>query len=190
MILFYSNACPSCQMLLEQIERYKVKNHFKLVNVEKVLSKGLKLPDTIHSVPSLMLMPQRQVFVGKPLFDYLLLPNKGLLFRLNDPQKASISDTAGTTSQISSEEPAAYGFLNQSSEMFSFISDENTMDPHIHRGWSSLQEEQSPVVVTSESSDKETKSKKNLPDVSALRAERDLDIQNYLNNSSVPPAVV
>lgn len=176
-------------MLLEQIERYKVKNHFKLVNVEKVLSKGLKLPDTVHSVPSLMLMPQRQVFVGKPLFDYLLLPNKGLLFRLNDPQKTPTSDTGGTTSQISSGEPEAFGFLNQSAEIFSFISDESTMDPHFHRGWSSLQEEQTAISIPAESSEKETKSKKNLPDVSALRAERDLDIQNYLNNSSVPPAV-
>ena len=37
-------------MLLNQLDQYGVKKHFKVVNVEKILSKGLKLPESVTAV--------------------------------------------------------------------------------------------------------------------------------------------
>lgn len=166
-------------MLMNQLDQYGVKKHFKVVNVEKVLSKGLKLPPGIDSVPSLMLMPQKKILTGKPLFDYLLLPNKGLIFMLD---KMNVNPPAAVEKP---SEPTAFGFKsNDSSDLFSYIEEESQInDPHKQYNWSSIHEEDK--IITPMESDNKTKG---LPDLSQLQAERALDIQNHLNNIPLPPA--
>lgn len=191
MILFYSNHCSSCQMLLEQIQRYDKKYLFKLVNVEKILSKGLKLPPEVQCVPTLMISsPQRRYVFGKQLFDYLLLPNKGLLFQTNKPIP---TDNANIHSSITTDEPLAFTFgSGLSGDSFSFIdesAEKTTNDNHKRYVWSSIQENGNIITAEAMNSLKmeEGRNKNNLPDVSQLRAERELDIQSHLNTTTLPP---
>ena len=181
-------------MLLNQLDQYGVKKHFKLVNVEKILSKGLKLPESITVVPSLMLLPQRNVLAAKQLFDYLLLPNKGLVFLLDKQalsQKTSEKGGSVSGGEPQSDGPSAFGFKNNcSSDLFSFIEeDSHESDPHKQYNWSNLQDEG--VILTSEmisASSAEASNGKSTPDLSKLQSDRAMDLQNYLNTSALPPA--
>jgi len=176
-------------MLLEQIQRYDKKSLFKLVNVEKILSKGLKLPQEVHCVPTLMVSsPQRIYMFGKQLFDYLLLPNKGVLFQMNKPASVNNHQSSSTITN----EPLAFTFGGSSisGDSFSFIDDNGQLnDNHKRYVWSSIQEDNNVIPPEAISSLKieEGRSRNSLPDISQLRAERDLDIQNHLNTSTLPP---
>lgn len=176
-------------MLLDQIQRYDKKHLFKLVNVEKILSKGLKLPPEVYCVPTLMIAsPQRRYMSGKQLFDYLLLPNKGILFHLDKPKPSSQSQPGSI-----SNEPLAFTFGScNSGDAFSFIDEnnpQNVNDNHKRYGWSSLQDNGNILTAEAMASLKmeEGRSKNSLPDVSQLRAEREMDIQNHLNTTALPP---
>lgn len=191
MILFYSNHCNASQMLMDQLERYEVKKYFKLVNVEKLLSKGMKLPPDIRVVPALMLLPSRNILMGKPLFDYLLLPNKGFIFTA---KQVKTKEDSKMTEQQSNGDPIAFGIINYASgDMFSYIDDANgdMTDQHKQYSWSSLDER---VVIQTPQDDDyvtedKTARKPKIPDLSVLQSERALDIQNHLNNTALPPAL-
>src|SRR5210317_143100 len=181
MILFYSNYCSSCQMLLEQIERYNKKSLFKLVCVEKIKSKNMSLPSEVQCVPTLFIKSQKKYIHGKNLLDYLLLPSKGLLLTSNNENK----------SKNNIEEPIAFGFGSSSGDIFSFIEENNDdMNKHKQTIWSSIDD--NVQIITNEQILKTSdESKKNsLPDVSQLRAERETDIQNHLNSTPVPDIVI
>ena len=79
MILFYSNFCNHCSMLLEHIKRYDTDKIIKLVCVDSLRSQNIKLDSKIHSVPALVLIPSKEVLFGKSVFDHLLLPPRGAL---------------------------------------------------------------------------------------------------------------
>lgn len=79
MILFYSEYCSHCTMLLEHIMRYDSEKNIKLVSIDVLRSKNLDISKKIHSVPALMLMPSKEIIYGKVAFDYLLLPPRGIL---------------------------------------------------------------------------------------------------------------
>lgn len=79
MILFYSNYCSHCSMLLEHIKRYDTDKIIKLVSIDSLRSKNIKVDSKIHSVPALVLMPSKEVLFGKAVFDHLLLPPRGAL---------------------------------------------------------------------------------------------------------------
>jgi hypothetical protein len=66
-------------MLLEHIKRYDKERMIKLVSVDNLRSRNIKLDSKIHSVPALMLMPSKEVLFGKTVFDHLLLPPRGVL---------------------------------------------------------------------------------------------------------------
>ena len=191
MILFYSNHCNASQMLMDQLERYQVKKHFKLINVEKLLSKGMRLPSEIRVVPALMLLPSKKILVGKPLFDYLLLPNKGLIFTLQ--QNKTNSETNKPSNTPSNNDPIAFGFINHASgDLFAYIEDGSgdKNDDHKQYNWASLHEKL--IIDTPKEDDYVTEDKNarkpKTPDLSILQSERASDIQNYLNNTALPPA--
>lgn len=179
-------------MLINQLDQYGVKKHFKVVNVEKILSKGLKLPESITVVPSLMLMPQKNVLSGKQLFDYLLLPNKGLVFLLDKQalSQKSETDKGNTSNELNG--PSAFGFKsNCSGDLFSFIEEDSPeSDPHKQYNWSNLQDEG--IILTNEMMSASTaealSGNKSTPDLSKLQSDRAMDLQNYLNTSTLPPA--
>ncbi|WP_396189509.1 hypothetical protein, partial [Flavobacterium sp.] len=66
-------------MLLEHIKRYDKEKMIKLVSVDSLRSRNVKLDTKIHSVPALMLIPSKELLFGKSVFDHLLLPPRGLL---------------------------------------------------------------------------------------------------------------
>lgn len=195
MILFYSNHCNASQMLMDQLERYEAKKHFKLINVEKALSKGMKLPPDVRVVPALMMLPSRKILIGKPLFDYLLLPNKGFIFTVNQTKTKESADNS--SNKQTNNEPIAFGIINNytSGDSFSYIEDSSgdINDQHKQYSWSSLQENctiQTPKEdnYKPEDTTKSTRKEK-LPDISVLQSERALDIQNHLNNIALPPTL-
>lgn len=79
MILFYSTYCNHCSMLLEHIKRYDKDKSIKLVSIDELRSKNIKVDSKVHSVPALVLMPTKEVIFGKAVFDHLLLPPRGIL---------------------------------------------------------------------------------------------------------------
>ena len=79
MILFFSSYCNHCNMLLEHIKRYDKDRSIKMVSVDELRSKNIKIDSKIHSVPALMLMPSKELLFGKAVFDHLLLPPRGVL---------------------------------------------------------------------------------------------------------------
>jgi len=79
MILFFSDFCNHCSMLLEHIKRYDKEKMIKLVSVDSLRTRNIQLDKKIHSVPALMLIPSKEVLFGKAVFDHLLLPPRGLL---------------------------------------------------------------------------------------------------------------
>lgn len=192
MILFYSNYCSSCQMLLEQIERYNKKNLFKLVCVEKIKSKKMSLPSEVQCVPTLFIKSQKKYIHGKNLLDYLLLPSKGLLFATNNENGTKNDNATNNMNNNSAEEPLAFGFGSSSSgDIFSFI-EENGDDTNKHKQtmWSSI-DDNVPIITNEQMLKASDESNKNsLPDVSQLRAERETDIQNHLNSTPVPDIVI
>lgn len=185
MILFYSNHCSSCQMLLDQINRYNKKSLFKLVNVERVLSKGLKLPKDVQSVPTLLI--NNTYINGKKLFDYLLLPNRGILFAT---EAKNTQENTTSNTQMNNNDPMAFGFSQSStSEIYAFIEDDDNSELHSHKAtnWSSINDNIS-IVTPSEDTKSGSSSKKNsIPDISTLRQEREMELQNHLNNTALPP---
>jgi len=61
-------------MLLESEKRYDGKGLVRLYNLDVH-----PRPPQITSVPSMLLMPSKQLLIGKAVFDYLLLPSRGVL---------------------------------------------------------------------------------------------------------------
>ncbi len=60
--LFYSNRCKYCRMVLEYIEKSKLSNNFKLVNID---TKGAQIPPTIEKVPTMLMKKGYRIIVGK-----------------------------------------------------------------------------------------------------------------------------
>jgi len=81
MILFYSTFCNHCTMLIDNIKRYDVDKKIKLVSIDELLAKNINIEDKIHSVPAFMILPSKELLFGKEVFDYLLLPGRGLLYQ-------------------------------------------------------------------------------------------------------------
>ena len=79
MILFYSVYCNHCKMLLEHIKRYDKEKVIKLVSIDDLRNKNINIESKIHSVPAFMILPSKELLFGKSVFDYLLLPGRGIL---------------------------------------------------------------------------------------------------------------
>ena len=79
MILFYSVFCNHCKMLLEHIKRYDKEKIIKLVSIDDLRNKNINIESKIHSVPAFMILPSKEILFGKDVFDYLLLPGRGIL---------------------------------------------------------------------------------------------------------------
>lgn len=189
MLLFYSNHCKSCSMLLDNIKRYNATEHFKLVNIDIYLSKGVSLPKTVHSVPSILFMDSKNVISGKQVFDFLLIPTKGFLFNLPNKNKDT-SSTKDTTSAIINE-PMSFSIIGNSlGDGFSMIEDEpSKINENRINYWADINENQK--IETSEednSMNKDTRTNKNLPDISNIQSSREMDLQKYLNNNPLPPS--
>ena len=66
-IIFYSLQCEYCLKLLSFIDKYDIKNQFKLINIDKLD----KIPKTIDIVPTIIDSNLNQPLKGKDAFDYI-----------------------------------------------------------------------------------------------------------------------
>lgn len=173
-------------MLLDTIKRHDTKSMIKLVCIEGIANTGRKVPPQIHSVPALVL-ENKSIMFGKQVFDYLLLPGRGVL--LNQPAQSAAENVA-TSNAHTPGEPLAYVLGSAHSDQFSMIEGED------HSGlfdrsyvWTSIHDN-APLTTGREMAlQEETRSKKELPDINAIREQRQLDLQqeNHLNISALPP---
>ena len=144
MILFYSVFCNHSKMLLEHIKRYDKEKMIKLVSVDDLRNKNINIESKIHSVPAFMILPSKELLFGKAVFDYLLLPGRGILcstqstrldkaisgendmIPLANTGNGTLGTSTGTASGTSDDcEPMAFTLNTASfSDNFSIIEDE------------------------------------------------------------------
>lgn len=193
MILFYSDYCKHCKMLLDTIQRLQAKC-IQVVSIDSLRAERRAIPPQIHSVPALMIMPSKQLLFGKQVFDYLLLPGKGVLTTgMIKPASAS-----GQSQQSPSSDPQAFSLIisNTSGDNFAFIEDHG-VDANRSYVWTSIEEtpdtRTSPaqiindeVVPTMQTS---TRVKKETLDLEEFKARRAEDLNVVINtNVNNPPA--
>jgi len=197
MFLFYSDSCPYCRTLLEEIKRRKAEG-VKLVCIEALFAKGQRLPPAIHSVPALLTMPDKKVVFGKSVFDALFLPGSGFLVSGSAGKEAPLS---GSTASVAANaatpgepEPYALSLSSSLSDSFSFVEDGGAagaagdpQDPFRSYSWSSIDAPSGMEVGSIEDERPNTKSKKGLPNVEDLRMARETERNNYLNTAQLPP---
>ena len=138
MILFYSDFCNYCKMLLEHIKRYDKDKKIKLVSIDDLRNKNMNIESKIHSVPAFMILPSKELLFGKAVLDYLLLPGRGILCstqntRMDKTLIGSSSDSSITggndvlplVNTPNDDEPLAFTLNSTSfSDNFSIIEDE------------------------------------------------------------------
>lgn len=79
MILFYSIGCNHSKMLLDNVSRYDKDKKIKLVPIDELKKQNINIEKRIHTVPAFMILPSKEILFGKDVFDYLLLPGRGIL---------------------------------------------------------------------------------------------------------------
>lgn len=133
MILFYSVGCNHSKMLLDNVARYDKDKKIKLVPIDELKKQNINIEKKIHSVPAFMILPSKELLFGKDVFDYLLLPGRGILTTTQNTRlDKNISDNTGAIDKsikpmenINNEnDPSAFA-LNGSklSDNFSTIED-------------------------------------------------------------------
>lgn len=184
MILFYSEHCPHCRMLLDTIRRHDQKNTIKLLSIE-ALKASNKLPKSIHSVPALMTLPEKQLMFGKQVFDYLLLPGSGKLLSMSAPAEEQSSKPIGQPTSMGN--PSAFTLGANLSDNFSSIADDgasNQLDDRVYN-WSNINQigtQSLPDMPLQE----DTRVKKDLPDIDYIRQQREVDLRGDVDVNSMP----
>lgn len=193
MILFYSDFCPHCKMLIETIRRHDRRQQVKMVCLEGLRNIGKQAPPQIHSVPALIVMQgdRKMIMFGKQVFDYLLSPGSGKLIQgqvAENPTAASASGPVAETQAL--DEPIAFVLGSSSSDMFSSVDHEDVA----HRNdkaynWSTLEDPIPFAPVHDGPFQEETRKKQDLPDIDTIRAHRELELNEKKTNPTViqPP---
>jgi hypothetical protein len=182
-------------MLLDTIQRLQAKS-ISLVSIDALRASGKRVPPQIHSVPALMIMPSKQIIFGKQVFDYLLLPGKGLLTSgIGKPQQQQGFSKQQSQQDIP-QEPQAFtmNITNSSSDNFAFIEDD-TANSHRNYTWTHLDEQQNTTNTQNVSINTETTTlqtgtriKKEVLDIEEFKAKRAEDLNLVVNpNVSDPP---
>lgn len=191
MILFYSEYCPHCSMLLETVKRHDENKTIRLLSIE-VLKMANKLPPTIHSVPALMTLPEKKLMFGKAVFDYLLLPGSGKLLVGSKPADKPV--IINTNSDGANGSPAAFTLGANLSDNFSpFTSGDNThhdysntqLDDRVYN-WASVSEVTEQNQSMRQPLHEDTRSRKELPDIDIIRQQRDVELRGEVNVASMP----
>lgn len=192
-ILFYSDFCPHSRMLLDTVKRYSSDNVLSMVSIESVMKTGKKL-SMIHSVPAIITMPEKKLLFGKDVFDFLLLPGRGLLTSRNNDDERSPSNDARVPEE---PEPAAFNMsMSGLSDSYSEINEDSYNDrgqSHRLYNWSHLESECNTVGVNTESLpsvSNDTRTKKEVPNLSDYKERRAQElIKSDLNISPLPPSI-
>ena len=114
MFLFYSDACSHCTMLIETLKTLDKQHKIKLISIDYLKSNKISFDNRITHVPAMLLKEFNKIIFGKEVFDYLLLPGKGVLLNVNTSITENTSNSLNT---IVSDEPLGVdSFISQSYE--------------------------------------------------------------------------
>ena len=129
MILFYSEYCQHCNVLLDTIKKMDKNNVIKLVSIDTLRYLKKPIDKRIHSVPALYLLDTKKILFGKEVFDYLILQNKFAFSGQNTRDNKKMKDLPNKNCVIqqSPSEPRAFALGAISSEHFSSIDDSNNV---------------------------------------------------------------
>lgn len=190
MILFYSEFCQHCTVLLDTIKRHDKNKTIKTVSIDLLRSLNKPIDPAIHSVPALLILNTKEYLFGKSVFDYLLLPNRGVLFsnqvsgRDKGSKDTTVTDTSlvpqPITTNTAPDEPQAFTLGAISAEQFSSIDDVNNAIEDKNYNWVVISEESSLISGNdfkdvNKPSD-EGDNKKNLPTMEEIMKQRASDI--------------
>ena len=104
MLLFYSNQCSHCTMLIETLKTLDKQKQVKLISVDYLKSNQIIFDARITHVPAMLLPDFNKIIFGKEVFDHLLLPGKGVLLKpsnTNTQSAVDLSEPSGLDSFIS-----------------------------------------------------------------------------------------
>jgi hypothetical protein len=193
MILIYSEYCQHCNILIETIKKHDKNNIVKKISVDLLRNEGYQIQEIIHSVPALLvkedinITDKKDILFGKQVFDYLLLPNRGALFtidnntRLNKDTKDSKQENININdNNENSDEPIAFSLGSSMSDNFSSLDEEsdNLLKDKNYK-WDLLEnynnENFDPVSINPISSTSDNSDKK-LPSLEELLNKRSKDI--------------
>jgi hypothetical protein len=189
MILFYSIFCNHCKMLLEHIKRYDKDKTIKLVSIDDLRNKNMNIENKIHSVPAFMILPSKELLFGKSVFDYLLLPGRGILCSTQStrsdrtlPENAGGGDNGDNSIPLvnvttNDGEPMAFTLNSSSfSDNFSIIEDESKELNDKNYKWDFISNDSiisDGIPVNNNLDETSTKSSKNIQSIEELQKIRD-----------------
>ena len=104
MLLFYSDQCSHCTMLIETLKTLDKQKQVKLISVDYLKSNQIIFDVRITHVPAMLLPEFNKIIFGKEVFDHLLLPGKGVLLKpttTNLQSAVDLSEPSGLDSFIS-----------------------------------------------------------------------------------------
>jgi hypothetical protein len=186
-------------MLLETISRHDGEKQIKLVCIEDLKNKGKSLGQ-VHSVPALLILPEKNLLFGKHVFDYLLLPGRGKLVagntgNTNEQKKVEgdIAQTGQSASEPVNLEPSAFNMGRGYGDNYSMIDDEqcnSTGENFKLYMWTSLDNAPNDIMSENVVMNAESRAKKEIPDINEFKARRDFELnQKDLNTNNMPPTI-
>jgi hypothetical protein len=168
-------------MLLENVNRYDKNKMIKLVPIEELKKQKINIETKIHSIPAFMILPSKELLFGKDVFDYLLLPGRGILCgvqntRLDKNITDSVENNIKPMEQNTDNEPGAFALnSNKLSDNFSTIDEDNRIRDDKNYGWDFISNDKnisdgiSNVNINTDDSGKKSK----MPSIEELMKERD-----------------
>ena len=93
-ILFFSDHCKYCNQIIEELTRRGIHKKIAMASVELLKIQQKSIPKEIHSVPALVVLPSKDIYFGKQVFDYLFSITSG---RANMLSSGSGSGASGGT---------------------------------------------------------------------------------------------
>lgn len=187
MILFYSEFCQHCNILLETLKRHDKNKMVKTVSIDLLRSLKKPIDPRIHSVPALLLLSTKEYLFGKAVFDYLLLPNRGVLFsgqstrddkRASRPSENTDEKVLNSTNNASPDEPSAFTLGAISAEQFASIDDDNSDNIIFDKNynWDRIENNGTAIPTVSHVPVDSHEGKSKLPSVEEIMKQRASDI--------------
>ena len=173
-ILFYSEHCNHCNMLLETLKTHDSQHIVKRISVDVMKSQNMKIDPLINRVPAMLIAHQKtsnKYIFGKEVFDYLLLPGQGILLNSNNNNNNNNSSSNGN---VIDEPNGMESFISQS---FESLEDTNTAIGPV-TVWETLEHNdiKTPTEKPIQNSDTD-KSHKTLPSLDDIRRMRETDLK-------------
>lgn len=129
-------------MLLENVNRYDKNKTIKLVPIDELKKQYINIEKKIHTVPAFMILPSKELLFGKDVFDYLLLPGRGILCSVQNTRlDKNILDSNETIiapleQQNVENDPMAFALnSNKLSDNFSTIEDDEKIRDDKNYAW-------------------------------------------------------